>query len=185
MYWTPERSDALEQMWLWGISSGSIASNLGGMTRNAVMGRLNRAGLMGRGGERLGAEINGAKVDKQALKDVVAELLHEDYDGRKAVHWHALVAVTSLLVGHRENVLAHALEVNIEAIRHSLDSMHQTGVWKREEHPPSAWWHHEEGWMAFMLDMMTAGGMISIATTDTNGSRTYTRPPERRTDSRT
>ena len=51
--WTDERIGLLTEMWLAGKSSGDIALALGGVTRNACIGKINRLGLMGRGGESL------------------------------------------------------------------------------------------------------------------------------------
>jgi GcrA cell cycle regulator len=46
--WTDDRVGTLRAMWSRGQSSGRIADALGGgVTRNAVMGKLNRLGLMG------------------------------------------------------------------------------------------------------------------------------------------
>jgi GcrA cell cycle regulator len=47
MDWPNGRSEALRRMWLDGSTSGQIASALG-VTRNAVLGRIRRMGLMGR-----------------------------------------------------------------------------------------------------------------------------------------
>lgn len=45
--WTPDRKDTLRRMWIEGRSSREIAEALGDVTRNAVMGMVNRMGLMG------------------------------------------------------------------------------------------------------------------------------------------
>lgn len=46
--WTDTRIKALVLMWGEGLSSGQIARQLGGVTRNAVIGKLHRLGLAGR-----------------------------------------------------------------------------------------------------------------------------------------
>lgn len=46
--WTEERIDLLKQMWADGYSGNIIASRLGGVTRNAVIGKVHRLGLSGR-----------------------------------------------------------------------------------------------------------------------------------------
>jgi GcrA cell cycle regulator len=46
MVWTSERMATLESMWTAGSSSGEIARHLGGVSRNAVMGKVDRMGLM-------------------------------------------------------------------------------------------------------------------------------------------
>lgn len=49
MTWTGERIALLRSMWLEGRPAGEIAKALGDVTRNAVMGKINRLGLMGSG----------------------------------------------------------------------------------------------------------------------------------------
>jgi GcrA cell cycle regulator len=49
MAWTDDRVDALKKMWLDGMSASQIANELGGVTRNAVIGKVHRLGLSGRG----------------------------------------------------------------------------------------------------------------------------------------
>jgi hypothetical protein len=49
MGWTEERMELLRSMWLEGRPAGEIAKALGDVSRNAVMGKVNRMGLMGSG----------------------------------------------------------------------------------------------------------------------------------------
>lgn len=49
MAWTDERVDVLRTMWLGGSSASQIAGVLGDVTRNAVIGKVHRLGLSGRG----------------------------------------------------------------------------------------------------------------------------------------
>ena len=49
MSWTDERVEQLKQMWMDGLSASQIAARLGGVTRNAVIGKVHRLGLSGRG----------------------------------------------------------------------------------------------------------------------------------------
>ena len=48
MGWTDERVECLKKLWLDGISASQIAKQLGGVTRNAVIGKVHRLGLSGR-----------------------------------------------------------------------------------------------------------------------------------------
>ena len=48
MGWTDERVDILKRLWLDGLSASQIAKQLGGVTRNAVIGKVHRLGLSGR-----------------------------------------------------------------------------------------------------------------------------------------
>ena len=48
MSWTDERVDLLKKMWGEGQSASQIAKELGGVTRNAVIGKVHRLGLSNR-----------------------------------------------------------------------------------------------------------------------------------------
>jgi GcrA cell cycle regulator len=48
MGWTEERVDQLKTLWTEGLSASQIARVLGGVTRNAVIGKVHRLGLAGR-----------------------------------------------------------------------------------------------------------------------------------------
>src|SRR5271163_4381060 len=48
MGWTDERVSTLKKLWLEGHSASQIAKQLGGVTRNAVIGKVHRLGLSGR-----------------------------------------------------------------------------------------------------------------------------------------
>ena len=48
MSWTDERVEILKKMWGEGQSASQIAKELGGVTRNAVIGKVHRLGLSNR-----------------------------------------------------------------------------------------------------------------------------------------
>ena len=48
MSWTDERVEMLKKLWSDGLSASQIAAELGGVTRNAVIGKVHRLGLSGR-----------------------------------------------------------------------------------------------------------------------------------------
>jgi GcrA cell cycle regulator len=48
MGWTDERVELLKKLWSDGLSASQIAAELGGITRNAVIGKVHRLGLSGR-----------------------------------------------------------------------------------------------------------------------------------------
>ena len=48
MAWTDDRVDLLRKLWTDGLSASQIAAELGGVTRNAVIGKVHRLGLSGR-----------------------------------------------------------------------------------------------------------------------------------------
>jgi GcrA cell cycle regulator len=45
--WRDDRVATLKQLWADGLSASEIARTLGGVTRNAVLGKLHRLGLLG------------------------------------------------------------------------------------------------------------------------------------------
>ena len=48
MAWNDERVELLKKFWAEGLSASQIASKMGGVTRNAVIGKVHRLGLAGR-----------------------------------------------------------------------------------------------------------------------------------------
>ena len=48
MSWTDDRVEILKKLWADGLSASQIAGELGGVTRNAVIGKVHRLGLSGR-----------------------------------------------------------------------------------------------------------------------------------------
>src|SRR5690349_14130989 len=48
MSWNDERVETLKKLWSDGLSASQIAGRLGGVTRNAVIGKVHRLGLSGR-----------------------------------------------------------------------------------------------------------------------------------------
>lgn len=68
MSWTDERVEVLKRMWGEGQSASQIAKELGGVTRNAVIGKVHRLGLS----NRAGASASPAKEDTKAAKPKAA-----------------------------------------------------------------------------------------------------------------
>lgn len=48
MSWTDDRVELLKKLWSEGLSASQIAAQLGGVTRNAVIGKVHRLSLSGR-----------------------------------------------------------------------------------------------------------------------------------------
>ncbi len=48
MSWTDERIERLKDMWTRGMTASQIADDLGGVSRNAVIGKAHRLGLQSR-----------------------------------------------------------------------------------------------------------------------------------------
>ncbi len=64
MSWTDERVELLKKMWNEGQSASQIAKELGGVTRNAVIGKVHRLGLS----NRTGGAAPSAPAEKPAAK---------------------------------------------------------------------------------------------------------------------
>lgn len=59
MAWTDDRVEMLKKLWMEGLSASQIARQMGGVTRNAVIGKVHRLGLSGRAGP---ARVSTARV---------------------------------------------------------------------------------------------------------------------------
>ncbi len=70
MSWTDERVELLKKMWSDGQSASQIAKELGGVTRNAVIGKVHRLGLSNRTG---GTPQPAAKADAKPAAETKAE----------------------------------------------------------------------------------------------------------------
>ncbi|GJD93752.1 GcrA family cell cycle regulator [Methylobacterium iners] len=64
--WTDERVELLRRLWEEGLSASQIATQLGGVTRNAVIGKVHRLGLSGRVKPGDGAVAGRKKVSREA-----------------------------------------------------------------------------------------------------------------------
>lgn len=71
MSWTDDRVEILKKMWGEGKSASQIAKELGGVTRNAVIGKVHRLGLSNRSGG--GGSSKPAAKEKPAAKPKAAE----------------------------------------------------------------------------------------------------------------
>ncbi|MPL74126.1 GcrA cell cycle regulator [Rhodobacter sp. 140A] len=68
MSWTDERVELLKKMWSEGQSASQIAKELGGVTRNAVIGKVHRLGLSNRAGSEGAAPETEAPAAKPAVE---------------------------------------------------------------------------------------------------------------------
>jgi GcrA cell cycle regulator len=69
MMWTDERVELLKKLWAEGLSASQIAAELGGITRNAVIGKVHRLGLSGR------AKSPSAAMPRQRKPRTAAHML--------------------------------------------------------------------------------------------------------------
>ncbi|MEM6676324.1 MAG: GcrA family cell cycle regulator [Pseudomonadota bacterium] len=85
MSWTDERVEKLKELWAEGMSASKIAKELGGVTRNAVIGKVHRLGLSNRNGAAVGAagaeeaaapapDVQAAEVEAEVSPAVEAEI---------------------------------------------------------------------------------------------------------------
>lgn len=68
MSWTDERVELLRKLWSEGLSASQIAGRLGGVTRNAVIGKVHRLGLSGRATT---SRVKSLRPRKRAAANVV------------------------------------------------------------------------------------------------------------------
>ncbi|MEI4232942.1 GcrA family cell cycle regulator [Roseovarius sp. D22-M7] len=74
MAWNDERVDLLKRMWSEGQSASQIAKELGGVTRNAVIGKVHRLGLSNRTGAGvIAAEVEVVQVETDAPDEAEAD----------------------------------------------------------------------------------------------------------------
>ena len=66
MSWTDERVELLKKMWGEGQSASQIAKELGGVTRNAVIGKVHRLGLSNRAGTTSSSSSDSASAKAEA-----------------------------------------------------------------------------------------------------------------------
>lgn len=65
MNWTDERVEKLKKLWSEGLSASQIAAQLGGVSRNAVIGKVHRLNLPGRA--KAGGTANAARAPKRNI----------------------------------------------------------------------------------------------------------------------
>lgn len=63
MNWTDERVERLKRLWAEGLSASQIAAQLGGVSRNAVIGKVHRLNLPGRA--KAGGNSSAARPAKR------------------------------------------------------------------------------------------------------------------------
>lgn len=73
MSWTDERVELLKKMWGEGQSASQIAKELGGVTRNAVIGKVHRLGLSNRNAGGAAAAAPAAAPEPKAAPKPKAE----------------------------------------------------------------------------------------------------------------
>ncbi len=87
MSWSDERVEKLKKMWGEGQSASQIAKELGGVTRNAVIGKVHRLGLSNRngGGGTSGGDTKSKPAAKSAAKSKPAAKAAPKAEPKEAV----------------------------------------------------------------------------------------------------
>ena len=75
MAWTDERVDVLKKLWVEGKSASFIAKKLGGVTRNAVIGKVHRLGLSNRTSTSLDKSKAKEKLPKKEKQAPASQTL--------------------------------------------------------------------------------------------------------------
>ncbi|CCF17806.1 putative DNA-binding regulatory protein; putative GcrA-like cell cycle regulator [Pseudorhizobium banfieldiae] len=78
MNWTDERVEKLKRLWAEGLSASQIAAQLGGVSRNAVIGKVHRLNLPGR------AKAGGSTGANRSAKRPAAPARPANYPARVA-----------------------------------------------------------------------------------------------------
>ena len=75
MSWTDERVELLKKLWSDGLSASQIAAELGGITRNAVIGKVHRLGLSGRASIRGNTALAHAYEVEEAEPELLDNII--------------------------------------------------------------------------------------------------------------
>ncbi|MFN3973031.1 MAG: GcrA family cell cycle regulator [Gemmobacter sp.] len=78
MSWTDERVETLKRMWAEGQSASQIAKELGGVTRNAVIGKVHRLGLSNR--------VGGTAAREEAEEELAAAAAVAEFRAEPTQH---------------------------------------------------------------------------------------------------
>lgn len=113
MSWTDERVELLKRLWSEGLSASQIADQLGGITRNAVIGKVHRLKLESR------ARVVPVVVQEQPVRAVVEQVAEVKSAPRlvaSAPADHAPVAQTVARAAVPQSVGATALKFDVEEL---------------------------------------------------------------------
>jgi GcrA cell cycle regulator len=108
--WSDERVDLLRRLWEDGLSASQIATQLGGVTRNAVIGKVHRLGLSGRVKSAETPGVSPRKVVREVELEVVASAVAAEIDGTPATFEAppappAVVAPVALTISRRVTIM--------------------------------------------------------------------------------
>lgn len=119
MSWSDERIDRLKKLWMDGLSASQIASDLGGVTRNAVIGKVHRLGLSGRAKSNAATMVRSRKAARVARGGTVAAAIPVAR-GNLALATVVEAVAESRLKPQAEVVIAISRRISIMEIREGL-----------------------------------------------------------------
>ena len=85
MSWNDERVELLKKLWTEGLSASQIAAELGGVTRNAVIGKVHRLGLSGRAKSQNAAAPRARKTNPQPQRSAARPVAMPQVRGNVAL----------------------------------------------------------------------------------------------------
>lgn len=84
MAWNDERVELLKKFWADGLSASQIASKMGGVTRNAVIGKVHRLGLSGRATPAKPQRGCGSEAEHQIAEEAAPSYVRHDIEALAA-----------------------------------------------------------------------------------------------------
>ena len=157
--WSPTEIGMLTEMWLCGASSRAIAQVLP-RTRNAVMGRVDKSGLMGWGGD--GVMPRGTDAG-QAARIVTASFRDVMGRSRNSSGHDDVCAVILAMVadGRRSRRTAEISGVPVGEVDRVSAILDDAGLWTLRGAPPMTWW--ERGTEAFRETVSIVHRCVELA----------------------
>ena len=169
--WDDKKENVVMTMWHWGHSSSDIAKAINVESRNAIMGKINRLNLMGQKGIKVGAYFHGPVERDTEIDEVVSEYSGNEFDPANHEDQVTAVIIAAIRYGLHEENIHKATGLPMTVVKQIIQDLEETRCWPRNAKPPAQWWHHHEGNMALMLDVLVA--MKAITFVEKKGERHY------------
>lgn len=159
--WTLTDKNLIRTMWAKGAQSSEIVPCLSvPKTRNAVMGMLNRLGLMG---------LGNPSPERLETIDRVSDLMQEEFSLGSRLHCEALLTLMTMKIGKRDaKALSVASGVSLDMCSSFLERLPL--VWSPGEEAPVNWAGGIEGNIAFILDMAVIAGSLDASPVRPSGA---------------
>lgn len=161
MSWTDDRIDILRRMWAEGSASGDIARAIG-KTRNAVMGKIDRLGLIGDKGKAAPSESPPERRTPAFCRtEAIAyiEPLCGEYDETNLLHRLMIVTIAAACGKREHSLLSEQTGLDASEVSQCLNLLDASGVWPATEGHPEDW-ACEQGNAMLLIDVMVATGEL-------------------------